>query len=77
MGISPDKSRTKINEKLTILKDIYKERPSNIIVGGFVETKLDELINIYSKATPTERKNAYDVMTYLAPTLQHRMDALK
>lgn len=77
MGISPDKSRTKINEKLTILKEIYKERPSNIIVGGFVETKLDELINIYSKATPTERKNAYDVMTYLAPTLQHRMDALK
>ena len=77
MGISPDKSRTKINEKLTILKDIYKERPSNIIVGEFVETKLDELISIYSKATPTERKNAYDIMTYLAPTLQHRMDELK
>ena len=77
MGISPDKSRTKINEKLTILKDIYKERPSNIIVGQFVETKLDELISIYSKATPSERKNAYDIMTYLAPTLQHRMDALK
>lgn len=77
MTISPDKSRTKINDNLTILKEIYKERPSNIIVSEFAETKLDELINVYSKATPTERKNAYDILSYLVPTLQHRMDALK
>lgn len=77
MTLSPDKSRNKINDKLTILKEIYKERPSNIIVSEFAETKLDELINVYSKATPTERKNAYDILSYLVPTLQHRMDALK
>ena len=77
MTISPDKSRNKINGNLTILKEIYKERPSNIIVSEFAETKLDELINVYSKATPTERKNAYDILSYLVPTLQHRMDALK
>lgn len=77
MTISPDKSRTKINDNLTILKEIYKERPSNIIVSEFAETKLDELINVYSKATPAERKNAYDILSYLVPTLQHRMDALK
>lgn len=77
MTISPDKSRNKINDNLTILKVIYKERPSNIIVSEFAETKLDELINVYSKATPTERKNAYDILSYLVPTLQHRMDALK
>lgn len=77
MTISPDKSRNKINDNLTILKEIYKERPSNIIVSEFAETKLDELINVYSKATPTERKNAYDILSYLVPTLQHRMDALK
>jgi hypothetical protein len=35
------------------------------------------LINIYSKSTPQERKAAYDIMTYLAPTLQHRMEELK
>lgn len=77
MTISPDKSRNKINDNLTILKEIYKERPSNIIVSEFAETKLDELINVYSKATPAERKNAYDILSYLVPTLQHRMDALK
>ena len=77
MTLSPDKSRNKINDNLTILKGIYKERPSNIIVSEFAETKLDELINVYSKATPTERKNAYDILSYLVPTLQHRMDALK
>lgn len=77
MGISADKSRAKINAGLPILKDIYKERPSNIIVGAFVETKLDELLNIYSKATSDERKTAYEVMSYLAPTLQHRMEELK
>lgn len=77
MAISADKSREKIHNGLPVLKEIYKERPSNIIVGAFVETKLDELINIYSKSTPQERKAAYDIMTYLAPTLQHRMEELK
>lgn len=77
MTISPDKNRAKITNGLPVLKNIYKEHPSNIIVGAFVETKLDELINIYSKATPEERKTAYEVMSYLVPTLQHRMEALK
>ena len=77
MGITAEKSRNRIAQGLPTLKEIYKERPSNIIVGEFLETKLDELISIYSKATTDERKTAYDILSYILPTLQYKMDALK
>ena len=77
MGMAAAKGRSRIAQGLPTLKDIYKERPSNIIITGFVETKLDEIISIYSKATPDERKAAYDLLAYLLPTLQHKLDELK
>ncbi len=77
MGVAAAKGRSRIVQGLPTLKDIYKERPSNIIITGFVETKLEEIISIYSKATPEERKAAYDLLAYLLPTLQHKLDELK
>lgn len=77
MGISADKTRNKIMQELPMLKEIYKEHPSNIIISAFFETKLDELINICSKATVSERKSAYDNLSYVLPTLQHKLEPLK
>ncbi len=77
MGIATDKAKARIAQGLPVLKSIYKERPSNIIVGAFLETKLDEIINIYSKSTSEEKKAAYDILSYILPTLQYKMDALK
>ena len=77
MGIATDKAKVRIAQGLPVLKSIYKERPSNIIVVAFLETKLDEIINIYSKSTSEEKKAAYDILSYILPTLQYKMDALK
>lgn len=77
MGISPDKSRTKIAEGLPVLKSVYKSRPSVIIVSEFVETKIDEIVNIFSKGSPEERKTAYEILNYIAPTMQNKTAALK
>ena len=77
MCISAEKSRAKIAEGLPALKNVYKARPSVIIVSEFVETKVDELVNIFSKGTSEERKNAYEVLSYIAPTMQNKLSALK
>lgn len=77
MGISADKTRAKITQEIPALKEIFKEHPSNIIINAFFETKLDELINIYSKGTVAERKTAYDNLSYILPTLQHKLEPLK
>lgn len=77
MSLSADKSRTRIVEGLPILKTVYKSRPSVIIINEFVETKMDEIINIYSKASSQERKDAYEILSYIVPTMQNSLSALK
>ena len=77
MGISPDKSRKKIADGLPVLKTVYKSRPSVIIVSEFVETKADEIVNIFTKGSTEERKTAYEVLNYVAPTMQNKIAALK
>lgn len=43
----------------------------------FKDAKLDELVNIYSKAPQEERQHAYDVLSPLYPTDQERIDKIK
>ena len=77
MNIAMEKSRAKIADNIPVLKTVYKSRPSMIIISEFVECKIDELVNIFSKGTSTERKTVYETLSYLAPTMQNRIDALK
>ncbi len=77
MSISADKSRDKIVNGLSVLSDLYRKNPSAIIITEFVNTKLDELINIYSTANTTQKSEAYETLMYVAPTLQNRIDLIK
>ena len=43
----------------------------------FKDAKLDELVNVYSKAPEEERQHAYDVLSPIFPTEQQRLDELK
>lgn len=77
MTQSADKSRTLITDGLPRLKEIYKSRPSCLIISEFTETKINEIVNIYSKATTDQRKIAYDTFSYIAPTMRNQLDSLK
>jgi len=77
MSVSPDKGRKTIDGTLDILTEIYKVSPMSVGLSMFKDAKLDELVNIYSKATPEERTHAVNVLSSLYPTDMDRIQKIK
>ncbi len=77
MVTSPDKGRAVITESLKELKTIADNSPMSVALSLFRDSKLDELVNIYSKAPSTERETAYDILQPIYPTESERLDKIK
>lgn len=77
MSASPDKGRAEICNKILSLRNAYKSRPSAVALTDFAETKMDELVNICSKASSEEKQAVYDAMSVIVPTMTDRLDQLK
>lgn len=77
MVTSPDKGRAQITESLNTLKKVYDVAPMSVGLSMFKDAKLDELVNVYTKATQTERDNVYELLYSLYPTEQKRLDMIK
>lgn len=77
MSVVPDKGRQTIDTSLDILSDIYKTSPMSVGLSLFRDAKLDELVNIYSKAPAEERTHAYNVLSPIYPTDTDRIEKIK
>lgn len=77
MVTSPDKGRAVITESLSEIERIGKNAPMSVALSIFRDSKLDELVNIYSKAPSTERMKAYDILSPLYPTDTERLNKIK
>lgn len=77
MSALPDKGRAEICNNILSLRDAYKSRPSAVALTDFAETKMDELVNICSKASSEEKQAVYDAMSVIVPTMTDRLDQLK
>lgn len=77
MSVSPDKGRAKITETLGRLQKVYQAQPMSVGLSMFKDSKLDELVNIYSKATQTERDNVYKLLYDIFPTEESRLLKIK
>ena len=77
MVTSPDKGRASITESLKAVKKIYDVSPMNVGLSIFRDAKLDELVNIYSKASQTERDAVYDLLQPVYPTDRSRLEKIK
>lgn len=77
MSTSPDKGRSVITESLSAIKTIGDNAPMSVALSIFRDAKLDELVNVYSKAPETERKTVYDILQPLYPTESKRLDQIK
>ena len=49
----------------------------NVALSLFKDAKLDELVNIYSKASQTERETVATLLTPLYPTEMKRINQIK
>ena len=68
MSLAPDKGRKTIHETLPTIEAIYKAQPMSVALSMFKDAKMDELVNIYSKAPQTERDEAYKILQGVYPT---------
>lgn len=78
MSVSPDKGRAAITKSL--LENLQKAAdaaPMSVGLTMFHDSKLDELINIYSKGSQTERESVYDLLKSLYPTDEQRLKDIK
>lgn len=77
MSVSPDKGRAAITASLDNLKKAYDAAPMSVGISLFRDAKLDELINVYSKAPAEERVKVYNLLEPMYPTEQSRLEKIK
>lgn len=77
MVTSPDKGRGVITESLKEIKTIYDNAPMSVAISIFRDSKLDELVNVYSKAPENERTSVYDLLQPIYPTESQRLNKIK
>lgn len=77
MSVAPDKGRANITEALRLLPQIREKAPMSVILNMWHDAKLDELVNVYSKGSQSERDEVYQILLDLYPTDQQRLNNIK
>lgn len=77
MVTSPDKGRATITESLKEIEKIYKVAPMSVALSIFRDSKLDELVNVYSQAPEVERNAVYEILQPIFPTETERLEKIK
>ena len=77
MAANPDRGRTNLIAALPALKELKSSRPNSILIQFFSDSKLDETVRIYSKATTQEKQEAVKLFTDLFPSASNRYESLK
>lgn len=77
MVTSPDKGRAAITESLQHLQKIYSTAPMSVALSIFKDTKLDELVNVYSAAPESERNDVYEILRVIYPTETERLEKIR
>ncbi len=73
MVTAPDKGRAVITGSLDAIAGIYKADPMSAALSIFRDSKMDELVNIYSKAPQTEREAVYKLLQPIYPAENERL----
>lgn len=77
MSLTPDKGRAQITSTLDIINKVYQANSMSVALSIFKDSKLDELVNIYTKGTTDERKKAYEILSPIYPTEMSRINMIK
>lgn len=77
MSVTVDKGRATITHALENLAKIYDVAPLSVCLTMFKDAKLDELINIYSKANMTEKETVYEMLYQIYPSETTKLEQIK
>ena len=71
-----DDGRKAITESIALLKKAYEDRPMAYFTKLFTEYKVDEIVNVYSKCTPEEKKMVVETLSNINPSLSSEWDKI-
>lgn len=77
MVSSPDKGRAEITRSLSAMEAVYKADPMSAALSIFRDSKMDELVNVYSKAPEMEREAVYKLLQPLYPAEHERLNKIR
>ena len=77
MVVTVDKGRSAITHTLENLGKIYNVAPMSVCLTMFKDAKLDELVNVYSKANTTEKENVFEMLYQVYPSETTRLENIK
>lgn len=77
MAQSVDKGRAQVSEACSMLSAVRKADAMTPLLSMFIGSKLDEVINIYSKAPKNEKEDIYKVLSEDFPTYSNRLSEIK
>ena len=77
MVTAPDKGRAVITQSLQDLTQIYNLAPMSVALTLFRDSKMDELVNLYSKAPQSEREDVVKLLERIYPADQERLNKIK
>ncbi len=75
--ISKDAGVKNILDAVKLINEVYKIRPGSFNIQAFFNAKSDELVNIYIKAPPAIRAEAYRLFSKLDPGHITKYNAIK
>lgn len=77
MVTSPDKGRASITQSLNAIETVYKADAMSAALSIFRDSKLDELVNVYSKAPESEREMVYKLLQPIYPSENERLNKIR
>ncbi len=77
MADNPDEAKAPVIGSIEVIDDLYARQPSSALITLFGEAKLYELVSICAKATPDERRKAYETLRKIYPTRPFETDKLR
>lgn len=72
-----EEARANVGKALTLLETIKNNDARSPLLSNFSDAKLDEVIQIYSKAPQKEKDSIYDLLVQLYPGQSGRIEAIK
>jgi len=77
MAQNADRGRAKVTSAIEELKKAKKNKPLSVLPQLFTEIKKDELVNIYSKGTQSEKEQVYTMLVDINPAQTNDWDKIK
>ncbi|NMM50175.1 type IX secretion system protein PorD [Marinigracilibium pacificum] len=65
---NPDEARRNIIEALEKIRDVNNVSPNSVLITSFLDSKRDEIINIFSEGSMEQRRQVYNIMLRLEPS---------